>query len=228
MWHSKGTGRTDGRKLNRPSPLLPSDAGSIPSQSARSRALARAVDKPTTRVGVAFVAIEMCRSRETIVSRIGPRSAPSRWISSITTSATFVTYLRDCQLREMPSHFSGVATMMSALSNGDPACSLRELHQPLAELRARVFAPVLDAFARNAPGGGCRQSFPRGRRGTPSSSPARRRWSCRTRQAPACVAILVVERVKRLRLDGVEGGCARTTPRTSGCSAPTAVAVLGQ
>ena len=114
MWHSKGTGRTDGRKLNRPSPLLPSDAGSIPSQSARSRALARAVDKPTTRVGVAFVAIEMCRSRETIVSRIGPRSAPSRWISSITTSATFVTYLRDCQLREMPSHFSGVATMMSA------------------------------------------------------------------------------------------------------------------
>ena len=117
MWHSKGTGRTLGRKLNKPSPLLPSELGSIPSQSARSRAFASAVDKPTTRVGSDFVAREMYRSRETIVSKIGPRSAPSKWISSITTSATFWTYARLCQLRDMPSHFSGVATMISAASS---------------------------------------------------------------------------------------------------------------
>jgi hypothetical protein len=36
--------------------------------------------------------------------------------SSMTTSATFFTYERDCQAREMPSHFSGVQMMMSAAS----------------------------------------------------------------------------------------------------------------
>eukprot|EP00982_Pelagococcus_subviridis_P008723 30865-Pelagococcus_subviridis.AAC.1 len=70
MWHSSGTGRTDGRKLKRPS-------SSIPSQSPKSRAFASAVDRPTILTGC-FVRAEMYRMRETITSRIGPRSAPRR------------------------------------------------------------------------------------------------------------------------------------------------------
>jgi hypothetical protein len=40
---------------------------------------------------------------------------PSKWISSITISATFLTYPRVCQLRDIPSHFSGVVTINDAL-----------------------------------------------------------------------------------------------------------------
>ena len=85
----------------------------MPSQSARSFALASAVDSPTIRTGRS-VRVDMNLMRLTITSRIGPRSAPRRWISSMTTKETFVTYDLACQLREMPSHFSGVHTMMSA------------------------------------------------------------------------------------------------------------------
>jgi len=47
----------------------------------------------------------------TLLANIQECPAPNRWISSITTSATLVTYARDCQLRLIPSHFSGVATV---------------------------------------------------------------------------------------------------------------------
>ena len=44
-------------------------------------------------------------------------SAPSRWISSMMSSATLVTYARLAQARLMPSHFSGVAMITSAPSS---------------------------------------------------------------------------------------------------------------
>lgn len=60
IWMVIGTGRTDGRKLYRP--IL-----SIPSQLPRSRGFARAVDKPTKRIGW-LVCDEMKRMRLTIIS----------------------------------------------------------------------------------------------------------------------------------------------------------------
>ena len=47
-------GRTEGRKLNIPPPLPPS----IPNHPARSKGLARAVDRPTNRMG-----LPMCERR---------------------------------------------------------------------------------------------------------------------------------------------------------------------
>lgn len=49
-----------------------------------------------------------------MISRIGPRSPPNKWISSIMTKLTCRTYPRVCQLRLIPSHFSGVVMIMSA------------------------------------------------------------------------------------------------------------------
>ena len=49
----------------------------IPSQSARSDALAKAVDKPITRTFFS-VCDEMKLVRDTITSRTGPLSSPSR------------------------------------------------------------------------------------------------------------------------------------------------------
>ncbi len=60
MWHSSGTGRTEGRKLKRP-------AWPMPSQSARSRALASAVDSPIRRI-FRSVWEEMKLVRDTITS----------------------------------------------------------------------------------------------------------------------------------------------------------------
>ena len=51
---------------------------------------------------------------DTITSRTGPRSSPSRCISSITIRATDRTNCLVCQDRLTPSHFSGVVTMTSA------------------------------------------------------------------------------------------------------------------
>ena len=59
----------------------------IPSQSARSLALARAVERPITR-RVREVWEEMKLVRDTITSRTGPLSSPSRWISSMTIRET--------------------------------------------------------------------------------------------------------------------------------------------
>lgn len=85
----------------------------IPSQFARSLALARAVDNPTMRHFL-VVWFEMKLVRETITSNTGPLSAPNKWISSMTNSTTSFTYFLVCQLRLTPSHFSGVVTMTSA------------------------------------------------------------------------------------------------------------------
>lgn len=68
IWTSSGTGRTLGLKLNSPISL-------IPNQSARSLALARAVDSPTTRTLFPVVA-DMKFVRETTTSKTGPLSAP--------------------------------------------------------------------------------------------------------------------------------------------------------
>ena len=103
MWHSRGTGRTDGRKLK--SPCWP-----MPSQSARSLALERAVERPTIR-RPRSVCEEMKLVLETITSSTGPLSSPSRWISSMTIRATSCTKFLVCQERDTPSHFSGVVTM---------------------------------------------------------------------------------------------------------------------
>ena len=55
----------------------------IPSQSARSLALARAVESPTTLTGRSvWEAIKLVL--ETMTSSTGPLSSPKRWISSIT------------------------------------------------------------------------------------------------------------------------------------------------
>lgn len=86
----------------------------MPNQLARSLAFARAVDSPTIRT-VFFVEFEMKLVLDTMTSRTGPRSAPNKWISSMTNRATSFTYFRVCQLRLTPSHFSGVVTMTSAL-----------------------------------------------------------------------------------------------------------------
>ena len=58
MWTSSGTGRTDGRKLKRPN-------WPMPSQSARSRALASAVERPMMR-RARVVCEEMKLVRETM------------------------------------------------------------------------------------------------------------------------------------------------------------------
>mmetsp|Transcript_7893 Transcript_7893/g.18898 ORF Transcript_7893/g.18898 Transcript_7893/m.18898 type:complete len:230 (+) Transcript_7893:1555-2244(+) len=106
MCASSGTGRTEGLKLKNPfSPM--------PIQSARSCALESAVDSPTSR-RLRPVWLAMYRIRDTMTSRMGPRSAPRRWISSMMRSPTFLTYPLDCQLRLIPSHFSGVQMMRSA------------------------------------------------------------------------------------------------------------------
>ena len=85
----------------------------MPSQSPRSLALASAVLRPTMRMWCLSLS-SMKRTRDTITSMMGPRSAPSRWISSMMITPTFCTYSRFCHCRLTPSHFSGVVTMMSA------------------------------------------------------------------------------------------------------------------
>mmetsp|Transcript_19570 Transcript_19570/g.44988 ORF Transcript_19570/g.44988 Transcript_19570/m.44988 type:complete len:259 (-) Transcript_19570:1383-2159(-) len=109
MCTSSGTGRTDGLKLKR-------ESCGMPSQSARSLALAIAVERPTTRTGWPRFSA-MYRIRDTMTSRMGPRSSPSKWISSMITSATLRTYARCCQWRETPSHFSGVVARIVALTS---------------------------------------------------------------------------------------------------------------
>ena len=83
MCTSSGTGRTDGLKLK-------SESAGMSSHSEMSCALAIAVDSPTKRI-VCAVCEAMYRMRETMISRMGPRSSPSRWISSMITSPTLRT-----------------------------------------------------------------------------------------------------------------------------------------
>ena len=71
-------------------PFYSSVTWAIPSQSARSEALARAVDKPITRT-VFSVCEEIKFVRDTMTSRTGPLSSPSKWISSITSRDTALT-----------------------------------------------------------------------------------------------------------------------------------------
>lgn len=78
-----GTGLTEGLKLKNPVHL-------IPSQSATSLALASAVDSPTILI-FALVWLAMSLILDTMTSRTGPLSYPSKWISSIITSATSLT-----------------------------------------------------------------------------------------------------------------------------------------
>ena len=48
---------------------------------------------------------------ETMISRMGPRSSPSRWISSMMISRTSCVYVRSPLFRVIMSPFSGVAAM---------------------------------------------------------------------------------------------------------------------
>ena len=66
---SKGTGRTEGLKLNIPIRL------SMPNQSAKSLAFAKAVDNPII-LNLLVVCDEMKFVLETITSKTGPRSSP--------------------------------------------------------------------------------------------------------------------------------------------------------
>ena len=61
----------------------------IPSQSARSRALARAVDRPTTRTPRS-VWDEMKFVRDTITSSTGPRSFPEMKCHKLTSHVLLV------------------------------------------------------------------------------------------------------------------------------------------
>lgn len=49
-----------------------------------------------------------------MASKTAPLSTPSKWISSMITSATSFTYWRDSQLLVTPSHFSGVVITIFA------------------------------------------------------------------------------------------------------------------
>ncbi|KAH3674096.1 hypothetical protein OGATHE_002076 [Ogataea polymorpha] len=99
-----GTGRTLGGKLNKPS--------LTPSQPPMSMALEMAVDRPRSLIGF-LVKDETKFILLTMISKIGPLSLASRCISSIITSETSCTNFRVCQLREIPSNFSGVVIIMS-------------------------------------------------------------------------------------------------------------------
>ena len=55
--------------------------------------------------------------RDTITSITGPRSYPSKWISSMITKPIRLTYPLYCQCLEIPSHFSGVVMMICASSS---------------------------------------------------------------------------------------------------------------
>ena len=52
--------------------------------------LTMAVERPTKRMVCMPVCEAMYRMRETMISSMGPRSSPSRWISSMITRPTLV------------------------------------------------------------------------------------------------------------------------------------------
>ncbi len=88
-----------------------------------------------------------------MISRIGPRSPPNKWISSIITKPTCRTYPLVCHEREIPSHFSGVVMMISASrivrvsgvlspvnsTSLSPICRVSRAPQSLTRSRTRAF-----------------------------------------------------------------------------------------
>ena len=90
IWTVTGHGRTAGLKLKRPGGDLLEYFVSIPSQSATSKQLAKAVLSPINLTGV-FNLWHIYLIRDTITSIIGPRARPSKWISSIIIKLTFLT-----------------------------------------------------------------------------------------------------------------------------------------
>ena len=103
MWHSSGTGRTLGLKLQSPGPV-------IPSQSARSWALASAVDRPTNRMlrSVCGTGSQALAAMHRLHS-IPLDSQPSLWTPhpprhrTVTHLGSDVAHARDDDLQDGPA-----------------------------------------------------------------------------------------------------------------------------